>query len=82
MSFAISAAAIGAVVVSLGDLSQKPGGSLVFLVVIGGFALTGGLYHLLRLRAALRMRAQPVQAQTVDSHLQVTESLRQFQRAA
>ena len=82
VSFAISAAAIGSVVASLGELSEKPGASVVFLVVIGGFALSAGLYHLLRVRAALRMRTQPVQAQTVDSHLKVTESLRQIQRAA
>jgi GPH family glycoside/pentoside/hexuronide:cation symporter len=82
VSFAISAAAIGTVVASLGDLSQKPGTSVVFLVVIGGFALTGGLYHLLRLRAAFRMRSQPVEPQTVGSHLEVTESLKQIQRAA
>ena len=82
VSFAISAAAIGTVIASLGELSEKPGASVVFLVVIGGFALTAGLYHLLRVRAALRMRTQPIQAQTVDSHLEVTESLRQIQRAA
>ncbi len=67
---------------SLGDLSQKPGASFVFLVVIGGFSLTSGLYHLIRVRAAWRMRSRPVGSGVVNSHVELTESLRQIQRAA
>ncbi len=82
VSFAISAASFGWVAASLGDLSQKPGASFVFLVVIGGFSLTSGLYHLIRVRAAWRMRSRPVENGVVDSHVELTESLRQIQRAA
>jgi GPH family glycoside/pentoside/hexuronide:cation symporter len=82
ISYAISAAAIGAVVISLGDLSQKPGATMVFLVVIGGFALTAGIYHSIRLRAAFKMRSRPVESGTVGSHLELTDNLRQVQRAA
>ena len=82
VSFAISAAALGAVGLSLTDLSQTPGASMVFLVVIGGFGFSSGLYHLLRVRAAYRMRSRPVERQVVGSHVEVTESLKQTQRAA
>jgi hypothetical protein len=41
-------------------------------VVCAGFALTAFLYHLIRIRAARRMKASPVEDRLIRSHLEVT----------
>jgi hypothetical protein len=44
----------------------------VIEVVFAGFALTAFLYHLIRIRAARRMKASPVEDRLIQSHLEVT----------
>jgi GPH family glycoside/pentoside/hexuronide:cation symporter len=77
VSLAIFAVATNQVLQGLGDLSTRPGLTTVFEVVVAGFALTAALYHLLRLRAARRMRAEPIPAGVVRTHLDVSRSLSQ-----
>jgi hypothetical protein len=66
----------------LGDLSTRPGLTTVFEVVVAGFSLTAALYHLLRLRAARRMRAEPIPVGVVRTHLELSRSLSQGSFAA
>ena len=60
---------------NLGDLNQRPGLTTVIEVVFAGFALTAFLYHLIRIRAARRMKASPVEDRLIQSHLEVTAQL-------
>ena len=46
-------------------------------VVFAGFALTAFLYHLIRIRAARRLKASPVEDRLIQSHLDVTAQLAQ-----
>jgi GPH family glycoside/pentoside/hexuronide:cation symporter len=66
---ALSCAAISSLALTIGDLSVDPGLGAVLEVVVGGFALTGLAYQLVRLRAALRMRREPVAEDVVERHL-------------
>ncbi len=59
----------------LGDLSSRPGLWTTVEVAVGGFAATGLLYHLVRLRAALRLVRAPIPAETVRAHLEVLDTL-------
>jgi GPH family glycoside/pentoside/hexuronide:cation symporter len=77
LSLAILGLATNQVLHGLGDLSTRPGLTIVFEVVLAGFALTAALYHGIRLRAARRMRSQPVPDDVVRTHLDVSRSLRQ-----
>ena len=57
---------------NLGDRNQRPGLTTVIEVVFAGFALAAFLYHLIRIRAARRMKASPVEDRLIQSHLEVT----------
>ncbi|MEE2704009.1 MAG: MFS transporter [Myxococcota bacterium] len=59
----------------LGDLSSRPGLWTTVEVAVGGFAATGLLYHLVRLRAALRLVRAPIPAETVRAHIEVLDTL-------
>jgi GPH family glycoside/pentoside/hexuronide:cation symporter len=50
------------------DLSADPGLRAVLEVVVAGSALTGLVYHAVRLRAALRMARRPVARARVEAH--------------
>jgi GPH family glycoside/pentoside/hexuronide:cation symporter len=82
VSLAILGAATQLVLQGLGDLSTRPGLTTVLAVVVAGFALTAALYHLMRLRAARRMRQEPITAEMVRTHLEVSRSLSQGAPAA
>ena len=66
---AFSLAAGSSLAFTLGDLSVDPGLRAVLEVVVTGFAITGLAYQLVRLRAALRMRREPVAKDVVERHL-------------
>jgi GPH family glycoside/pentoside/hexuronide:cation symporter len=59
----------------LGDLSMKPGLTTTLEVVVGGFAFTSFCYHLIRISAARKMIAAPVDVGCIRSHLATTASL-------
>jgi GPH family glycoside/pentoside/hexuronide:cation symporter len=66
---ALAAAAGSSVAFTVGDLSRDIGLTAVLEVVVAGFALTAAAYHAVRLRAALRMRRDPVPPALVARHL-------------
>jgi GPH family glycoside/pentoside/hexuronide:cation symporter len=70
-SFSLAATVLlfGWVAGELGDLSQRPGMLLTFGVVAAGFALTGFLFHVLRVSPALAMRRNPVPPEVLRAHL-------------
>ena len=72
LAIAVGALALAYVITQLSDVSQPQGPLIVFAVVLAGLGLTALLYHLIRLRAAFRMRAAPVPEAMVDAHLEVT----------
>jgi len=74
LCLALALAAGSSLAFTLGDLSNDPGLDAVLEVVVAGFALTGLGYHLLRLRAALRMRREPVPKDLVERHLALARS--------
>jgi MFS family permease len=57
------------IVAGIDDLTFDPGISLTLGVVVAGFALTGFLFHLLRIRPALAMRRAPVAPGIIRAHL-------------
>jgi GPH family glycoside/pentoside/hexuronide:cation symporter len=69
LCFALALAAGSSLAFTMGDLSRDPGLGAVLEVVVAGFALTGFFYHLLRLRAALRMARAPVSKDVVLRHV-------------
>jgi GPH family glycoside/pentoside/hexuronide:cation symporter len=73
LCLAFSLAAGSSLAFTMGDLSQDPGLGAVVEVVVTGFALTGLAYQLVRLRAALRMRREPVAKDVVERHLALLE---------
>jgi GPH family glycoside/pentoside/hexuronide:cation symporter len=70
-----SAAAIGAAAALLFDSlsrsqeDQLRQGMAACMVVVAGLAITALLYHLMRIRPARRMAADPVDAETIRAHL-------------
>ena len=53
----------------MSDLSIDPGLNAVLEVVVAGFALTAFFFHAIRLRAALRLRRDPIAKDVVERHL-------------
>jgi GPH family glycoside/pentoside/hexuronide:cation symporter len=68
-SLATTMLLFGWVAGQLGDLSHKPGMLLTFGVVAAGFALTGLLFHALRVKPALTMRRDPIPPDVLRAHL-------------
>ncbi len=64
---------------SVGELHTRPGLGTTLAVVLGGGALTGFCYHMIRLRAALRMRNGMIASDTLSAQLEVNR--RYAQRA-
>ena len=62
---------------SVGDLHSKPGLGTTLAVLLGGTALTGFLYHLIRLRAALRLRGAGIGNETLSAHLDLNRRFSQ-----
>jgi hypothetical protein len=54
-------------------MTAPPGWVAILLIVAAGAALTALCYHALRLRAARKMRAQPVPTSVVRAHLEGLE---------
>jgi hypothetical protein len=69
LCLALTVAAGSSLAYTMGDLSRDPGLGAVLEVVVGGFALTAFFYHLVRVRAALRMRREPVAKDVALRHL-------------
>jgi GPH family glycoside/pentoside/hexuronide:cation symporter len=74
LCLALALAAGSSLAFTLGDLSQDPGLGAVLEVVVAGFALTAFGYHLVRLRAALRMQRAPVPKDVVARHLALSRA--------
>ncbi|UCE86629.1 MAG: MFS transporter [Deltaproteobacteria bacterium] len=52
------------------DVTREPGTGTTLGVVLAGFGLTAFVFHLLRLRSALRMRRDPVDRDVLCAHLE------------
>jgi GPH family glycoside/pentoside/hexuronide:cation symporter len=52
------------------DGQRDPGPAAVVAVVLAGFSLSAAIYHAIRLRAARRMKLEPIASDTVQAHLQ------------
>jgi len=70
VSASIAAGSTLLVLRAIGGEKREPGPISVLAVVVAGFALSGLIYHAIRLRAAGRMRREPVSLNTVRAHLQ------------
>jgi GPH family glycoside/pentoside/hexuronide:cation symporter len=57
---------------TVGTLDQQPGLTPVFAVVAAGFALTGAIFHALRLGAAAQLEREPIASELVRAHLDLT----------
>jgi len=77
LSLVIFAVATAEVVITVRDLSTRPGPLTVISVVVGGFALSGFFFHAIRLRAAVRMRSGAVPLQDLHTHLEIMERFSQ-----
>jgi GPH family glycoside/pentoside/hexuronide:cation symporter len=66
---AIAFAAASSLAFTVSDLARDIGLVAVLAVVVVGFALTAVAYHVVRLRAALRVRSEPVPKDVVERHL-------------
>ena len=53
----------------LGEMSERPGMLVTLGVVAAGFALSGFVFHLLRIRPALALRRSPVPEEVLRTHL-------------
>ncbi len=76
LSLAISAAGAWVTYTEAVNLDVAPGILAVFGVLVGGFAFTSFCYHLFRLRAAVKMRAHPVNSDQIEAHLSFTAVLK------
>jgi GPH family glycoside/pentoside/hexuronide:cation symporter len=76
LSIGISAAAAFVTYGEVRDLSVEPGILAVFGVLVTGFAFTGFCYHAFRIRAALLLRRQPVNADQIEAHIAFTEFIK------
>jgi GPH family glycoside/pentoside/hexuronide:cation symporter len=72
-SAAVSLAACGAtaawVLAQIGDLAEQPGVGVTLGVVASGFAFSGFVFHMLRVRPALRLRRSMITREDVELHL-------------
>ena len=69
-SLMVSALAFAGVIIALGALSSPPGLVAVLCIVLTGISVTALCYHLLRLKAAWGLMANPLPEQAVRGHLQ------------
>ncbi len=81
VSIGLSLLGFWLVVNGLGDLNERPGLTTTLEVVVGGFGFTAFIYHLVRLRAAWRMRSQPVPDETLRAQLYVIRNFTQRTKA-
>lgn len=70
---AISLTALAITFREANDLSRDPGVIAVFGVVIAGFAFSALCFHIIRVRAALKMRTAPIDAEQIRAHLEFTD---------
>jgi len=66
-------AGVWAALASMQRLDAEPGLTTIVSVVVAGAGLTAMVFHGVRLRAALRLRAAPVEAGAVKAHLRRME---------
>ena len=72
-SAAITVAATVVTRSAVGDLSEEPGPTAVFGVLIAGFAFTALCFHIFRVRAAWHLRQEPPPDEVIASHIEMTE---------
>lgn len=75
ISAALLAAGTAIALRSIGDLATEPGVGTILAVVLAGCGLTALLFHAIRLRAALRFAASPIETEVVKAHLELTRRL-------
>lgn len=74
-SLLLLALALGSTWTTIDDVETEPGPRAVFMILVAGVALTGFCYHVIRLRAAARLRAHPLAEEKVRRHLESRERL-------
>mgnify|MGYP001453163289 CR=1 FL=1 len=62
--------ALGSTWSTIDDVETEPGPRAVLMILVAGVALTGFCYHVIRLRAAARLRAHPLAKEKVCRHLE------------
>jgi hypothetical protein len=68
----IAAAAVFATAREVGSLDAEPGVLAVFGVLVGGFGFTATCFHVVRVRAALKLQRAPVEDALIRRHIEVT----------
>ena len=76
-SLAVSILGFWLVSEGLGSLDTKPGLTTTLELVVGGFGASALIFHLIRIRAAQRMRRTPVDESVVLAHLDLVDHLHQ-----
>ena len=74
-SLALAVVCVALVLPTLPEISTAPRWWTVVLIAIAGVATAFSLYHVIRVRAALRLRTSPVAAEVVAAHLELTRML-------
>ncbi len=75
----VLAGSIGAIVwllldsMSRSQADQLRQGIAALVVVVAGMALSYGLFHVMRVSAAAKMKAEPVDSQTINQHIEATQ---------
>jgi hypothetical protein len=77
----ISAAAVFATARDVMGLDASPGVLAVFGVLVGGFGFTAMCFHVVRVRAALKLQRAPVEDALIRRHIEVTRLFMGGQRA-
>jgi len=54
---------------SMSQMDQLKQGIGTFFIIVAGISMTMAIFHVLRIRAAKKMIAQPVDAETINEHL-------------
>lgn len=77
ISLTISIVGVLVTIREASDLSRDPGALAVFSVMIAGFAFSAMCFHILRVRAAFKMRKAPFSDDEIRSHLAFTDFVTQ-----
>ena len=75
LALTICVAGVAVTLAEVSDFTVEPGILAVFSVVVAGFGFTAFCYHLIRVRAAWKLRRAPVPVDQIEGHLAFTALL-------
>ena len=75
LALTICVAGVAVTLAEVSDFTVEPGILAVFSVVVAGFGFTAFCYHLIRVRAAWKLRGAPVPVDQIEGHIAFTNLL-------